>query len=35
MAGLKAPEEFEMDSTNAKQEWDTWVQQFDMYACAT
>ena len=24
-----------MDSTNVKQEWDKWVQQFDMYACVT
>ena len=35
MAGLKAPEEFDLDSCNAKQEWNTWIEQYDLYACAT
>ena len=35
MAGLKAPEEFDLDSSNAKQEWNTWIEQYDLYACAT
>ena len=32
MAGLKVPEEFDLDSSNAKQEWNTWIEQYDLYA---
>ena len=30
MAGLKAQEEFDLDSSNAKQEWNTWIEQYDL-----